>query len=69
MLYGIETCLVKIEDTCRLQWTKMQMARWMCSISLFEQRPSEQIRPGIQNFCGHVANATQVVWPHRKNGN
>ena len=52
MLYGSETWPVKIEDTCRLQWTDMQMARWLCSISLSEQRPSEEIRDrlGIQDI-------------------
>ena len=51
-LYGIETWLVKLEDKCRLQRTEMQMPRWMCSISLSEQRLSEEIqdRLGLQDI-------------------
>ena len=44
MLYGSETCPVKKDDTCRLQWTELQMARWMCNITLSEQRLSAEIR-------------------------
>ena len=52
MLYGSETWPVKREDTCRLQRTEMQMARWMCKISLSERRPSAEIPDGlgIQNI-------------------
>ena len=52
MLYDSETWLVNLEDTYRLQRTEMQMARWMCSISLSEQRPSKEKldRLGIQDM-------------------
>ena len=49
---------------------EMQMVRWTCSISLSEQWPSEEMRVRLQiqgYFNGHPANASQVVWPHRKN--
>ena len=39
MLYGSETWPAKREGTCRLQQTEMQIARWMCHISLSERRP------------------------------
>ena len=41
MLYGSETGRLR---SCSLQWTEMQMARWMHSSSLSEQRPSEEIQ-------------------------
>ena len=52
MLYGSETRPVKKEDTCRLQRTEMKIARWICNISLSEQRPSAEIRDRlwIQNI-------------------
>ena len=52
MLCGSAIWPAKREDTCRLQWTGMQMARWMCNISLSEGRPSAEIqgRLGIQNI-------------------
>ena len=52
MLYGSEIWPVKREDMCRFQQTEMQMARWMCNISLSEQRPPAKIqdRLGIQSI-------------------
>ena len=59
MLYGDETWPVKIEDTCRLQRTD----RWMCSISLSERRPSEEIRErlGIQDISA-VMQQLRLRW-------
>ena len=48
MSYSNETWLVKIEDTCRLQLRELQMARGMCSMSLSEQRPSEEIKDRLR---------------------
>ena len=52
MLYDSEAWPVNIEDACKLQRTEMQMVRWMCSINLSEQRPSEEMRDrlGIHNI-------------------
>ena len=52
MLYGSETWPAKREGTCRLKRTEMQIARWMCNISLSERRPYADIRDrlGIQKI-------------------
>ena len=69
MLDNSEAWQVNIEDTYKLQQREMQMVRWMCSISLSERRPSEEMRGRLRiYFCGHAAYASQMVWPHRKDG-
>ena len=75
MLYDSEAWLVNIEDTCKLQQTEMQMVRWMCSINLSGQRPSEEIRDrlGIQDISvvmqqmhlrwfGHIERMENELW-------
>ena len=52
----------------------MQMARWICSISLSEERPSEKIGDknlarNLGHYCGHGTNVTLVVWTLRKDRN
>ena len=32
MLYGKESCLIKVEDVIRLEWNVARMVRWMCSV-------------------------------------
>ena len=48
MLYDSEAWTVNVEGTCKLQQTEMQMVRWMCSISLSEKRPSEEMRDRLK---------------------
>ena len=75
MLDNSEAWQVNIEDTYQLQQREMQMVRWMCSISLSERRPSEEMRGRlrIQNISvvmqhmhlrwfGHIERMENENW-------
>ena len=44
MIYGSETWPVKVEDMNRLERTERMMMRWMCSMSLKDRVPIEELR-------------------------
>ena len=63
MLYDSEARPVNTEDTCKLQRTEMQMVRWMCSINLSEQRPSEEIRDRLGiHYISVVTQQMHLRW-------
>ena len=38
MVYGSETWVINVEQSVRLERTEMEMARWMCGVSLMDER-------------------------------
>ena len=43
-MYGRETWPMKAEHEVRMDWTEMNMIRWMCEIKLNERKRSEELR-------------------------
>ena len=49
MIYGSETWPMKVEDMNRLERTERMMMRWMCSVSLKDRLPIEELRRRLDN--------------------
>jgi len=43
LMYGRETWPMKAEHEVRMDWTEMNMIRWMCEIKLNERKRSEEL--------------------------
>ena len=47
MLYGSETWPVKVEESQRLHRNEMSMIRWMCSVTMRDRYPCEELRARV----------------------
>jgi hypothetical protein len=75
MIYGSETWPMKVEDMNRLERTERMMMRWMCSVSLKDRVPIEELRRRLDiesiselvrrarlRWFGHVERKEQDDW-------
>ena len=47
MLYGSETWPIKVEESQRLHHNEMSMIRWMCSVTMRDRYPCEELRAWV----------------------
>ena len=75
MIYGSETWPMKVEDMNRLERTERMMIRWMCSVSLRDRVPTDELRGRLNiesiselvrrarlRWFGHVERKEQGDW-------
>ena len=75
MLYGRETCPIKVEESQRLHRNEMSMIRWMCGVTMRDRYPFEELRAwvGIKpivdvmrqrrlRWFGHIERREDSCW-------
>jgi hypothetical protein len=75
MIYGSETCPMKVEDMNRVARTERMMIRWMCSMSLRDRVPTDELRWRLDiesiselvrwarlKWFGHIEKKEQGDW-------
>ena len=63
MLYGSETCQIKVEESQRLHRNEMSMIRWMCGVTMADRYPCEELRAwvGIKSIVD-VMRQRRLCW-------
>ena len=63
MTYGSETWATKEEHCEKMERAEMRMIRWMCGVSLSENRPSAELKQwlGVTSIC-EVVRRNRLRW-------